>query len=141
MSLDQQRIEVVRTHMESENHHDFDTTISTFARPRYELYGGGQVFDGEDAVRAYFASSRAAFPDQGNEPIALRPLENAVLAEFWLIGTHKGPLPLPQGELAPTGKRIRVRMAAVFEFEPNTARIICERVYFDSATILRQLTS
>jgi hypothetical protein len=41
--------------MESENRHDFDTTIATFDHPRYELVPTGDVFDGEQEVRAYFA--------------------------------------------------------------------------------------
>src|SRR5688572_10211287 len=141
MSLAEQRIAVVRAHMEAENRRDFDATLETFAHPRYELFGTGQVFDGPEAVMGYFQASRRAFPDQGNEPIALRAMDDAVLAEFWLVGTHLGPLPTPQGELAPTGKRVRVRMAAVFEFEPGGAGIVCERVYFDSAAVLRQLAA
>jgi hypothetical protein len=138
-TLDDARVAIVAEHMASEVRLDFDATIATFKHPRYELYGAGQVFDGEEAVRAYFAASRQTFPDQGNEVIALRPLEDAVLAEFWLTGTHLGPLRTPQGELAPTGKKVRVRMAAVFEFEPGGTGIVCERVYFDSASVLRQL--
>ena len=141
MSLAEQRIAIVRAHMEAENRRDFDATLETFAHPRYELFGAGQVFDGPEAVMAYFKASRRAFPDQGNEPIALRAMDDAVLAEFWLVGTHLGPLPTPQGELAATGKRVRVRMAAVFEFEPGGAGIVCERVYFDSAAVLRQLAA
>lgn len=53
--LVERRLQVVRTHMESENDHDFDTTMATFAHPRYEPVPTGQVFDGEDEVRAYFA--------------------------------------------------------------------------------------
>jgi hypothetical protein len=34
---------VVREHMESENAHDFDTTIATFGHPRYELVATGDV--------------------------------------------------------------------------------------------------
>jgi steroid delta-isomerase-like uncharacterized protein len=139
--LDEQRIAVVREHMASEITHDWEATLATFDHPRYELFGGGQVFDGRDAVMNYFINSRRAFPDQANEPILLRAMEDAVLAEFWLTGTHQGPIQTPQGELAATGKKIRVRMAAVFEFAPGKARIVCERVYFDSATILRQLTN
>jgi hypothetical protein len=30
-------------------------------------------------------------------------------------------------------------MIAIFEFEPEGEGIVCERVYFDSATILAQL--
>lgn len=140
-TLAEQRIALVAKHMASEITHDFDTTMSTFDHPRYELFGAGQVFDGAEAVLNYFKASRRSFPDQANEPILLRAMEDAVLAEFWLTGTHNGPIQTPQGELAPTGKKIRVRMAAVFEFAPGGTGIICERVYFDSATILRQLTN
>lgn len=139
--LAEQRIALVAKHMASEITHDFDVTLSTFDHPRYELFGAGQVFDGAEAVMNYFKASRRAFPDQANEPILLRTMDDAVLAEFWLTGTHQGPIQTPQGELAPTGKKIRVRMAAIFEFAPGGTGIVCERVYFDSATILRQLTN
>jgi steroid delta-isomerase-like uncharacterized protein len=131
--LRQQREAIVRRHMESENVHDFDTTIGTFAHPRYELIATGQVHDGEAAVREYFRTSRAAFPDQRNELIALHHADDAVIAEFWLLGTHRGPL----GGIAPTGREFRCRMAAFFLFDGP--KLVCERVYFDSATIQRQL--
>jgi len=124
---------VVREHMESENRHEFDVTIATFAHPRYEIIPTGEVFDGEEAVRGYFAASRAAFPDQRNELKALRHTDDAVITEFDLLGTHLGPL---RG-IPPTGKTFRCPMTAFFIFEGD--RIVCERVYFDSATILRQL--
>jgi len=124
---------VVREHMESENRHEFDVTIATFARPRYEIVPTGEVHDGEEAVRAYFAASRGAFPDQRNELKSLRHTDDAVITEFDLLGTHLGPL---RG-IPPTGKTFRCPMTAFFLFESD--RIVCERVYFDSATILRQL--
>jgi steroid delta-isomerase-like uncharacterized protein len=125
---------LVRRHMEAENVHDFDTVIATFAHPRYELIATGQVHDGEAAVRAYFHESRSAFPDQRNELIALRHTDDAVVVEFWLLGTHQGPL---MG-IAPTGKEFRCRMTALFLFEGRD--LVGERVYFDAGTILRQLT-
>lgn len=125
----------VRRHMEAENVHDFDTVIATFARPRYELVATGQVHDGEAAVRGYFKETRSAFPDQRNELIALRHADDAVVVEFWLLGTHRGPL---MG-VEPTGREFRCQMTALFIFEGTN--LVCERVYFDSATILRQLTA
>jgi steroid delta-isomerase-like uncharacterized protein len=133
--LREERERVVRLHMDSENVHDFDTTIGTFSHPRYELIATDRIYDGEEAVRAYFAETRAAFPDQRNELISLRHADDAVIVEFWLLGTHKGPL---MG-IESTGREFRCRMAAFFLFEG--AKITCERVYFDSATILRQLTA
>jgi len=132
-SLRARREAVVREHMESENQHDFDTSIATFEHPRYEIVATGEVYDGEAQVRRYYAETRTAFPDQRNELIALHHAENAVIAEFNLLGTHRGPL---RG-LPPTGRSFRARMTAFFIFDGE--RIVCERVYFDQLTLLRQL--
>lgn len=125
--------------MQSENDLDFDLTMSTFHHPRYELVPTGQVFDGEAEVREYFAGSRAAFPDQRNEPIALHASEAGVFAEFWLRGTNTGPL---MGQ-EPTGRAFEVRMVAFFEFADRDGdhadRIVCERVYYDLVSILSQI--
>ena len=133
-NLRSRRESIVREHMESENVHDFDTTIGTFHHPRYELVATGDVYDGEEEVRGYFAQSRTAFPDQRNELIALHHADDAVIAEFDLLGTHLGPLL----EMEPTGREFRCRMTAFFVFEGD--RIACERVYFDRLTILAQIT-
>lgn len=133
------RLQTVRDHMYLETVHDWDGVIATFAHPRYEMHGGGQVFDGEAAVRGYFAASRTPFPDQGNEIIALAADGDTVLVEFWLTGTHTGPLTLGGRTIAPTGKAFRIRISASFEFEPGTAKIICERPYFDQGAVLRAL--
>jgi steroid delta-isomerase-like uncharacterized protein len=124
---------IVREHMESENAQDVDTTIGTFGHPRYELVATGDVYDGEHAVRAYFAETRRAFPDQRNELVALHHADDAVIVEFDLLGTHLGPL----RALPPTGRAFRCRMSAHFVFEGED--LVCERVYFDQLTIMRQL--
>jgi steroid delta-isomerase-like uncharacterized protein len=133
VSLRERREAIVREHMESENRHDFDATIDTFAHPRYEIIATGEVFDGEAEVRRYYAETRAAFPDQRNELLALHHIDDGVVVEFDLLGTHLGQL----RSLAPTGRAFRCRMSALFMFDGE--RIACERVYFDQATILRQL--
>lgn len=132
--LRSQREALVRRHMELENIHDYAATIATFTHPRYEIIATGRTFDGLEEVQEYFRESRAAFPDQRNELISMRHADDAVITEFWLLGTHKGPL---MG-IEPTGKEFRCRMTAFFIFDG--AGLVCERVYFDAATILRQLT-
>lgn len=137
--LQDRRIATVRDHMALEVTHDWDAVIATFAHPRYELLGSGAVFDGEEAVRRYFAASRVPFPDQGNEIIAIAAAGDTVLVEFWLTGTHLGPLKLAGRTVEPTGKTFRVRMAATFEFAPGSDRIVCERPYFDTGAVTRAL--
>jgi len=133
--LQTRREAVVREHMEAENRHDYDTVLATFAHPRYELMATGQVFDGEDEVRRYFELSRTPFPDQRNELVSIRSTDDAVVVELDLLGTHLGPLRGAE----PTGGTFRSRMAALFIFEDGGDGIVCERVYFDSGDILRQL--
>ena len=129
-TLRQRRLEVVRRHMDSENDLDFAATLATFEHPRYELVGTGQVFDGADEVSGYYRTSRTAFPDQRNENVVLTSAEDAVVAEFDLLGTHLGDL----AGLAPTGRTFRCRMCALFLFPPGGDGIIGERVYFDQGT-------
>jgi steroid delta-isomerase-like uncharacterized protein len=133
MDLREKREQLVREHMESENTHDFDVTLETFEHPRYEIVPTGEVYDGADEVNRYYQETRAAFPDQRNELIAMYHSDDAVIIEFWLRGTHKGEL---RG-IPPTGKSFECKVVAFFLFEED--RLVCERVYFDAATILTQL--
>lgn len=129
----QRREALVREHMASENEHDYDATLETFDHPRYEIIPTGDVFDGPEEVRRYFEDTRAAFPDQRNELIALHHTEAGVIVEFQLEGTHLGPL---RG-IPATGKEFSCRCLAIFFFDED--RLVCERTYFDAATILGQL--
>lgn len=138
-SLADRRLQTVRDHMRLECVHDWDAVIATFAHPRYEMYGPGTVFDGEEAVRGYFAASRVPFPDQGNEIIAIAHSGDTVLVEFWLTGTHLGPLRVGDRTIEPTGRAFRARIAASFEFAPGSDKIVCERPYYDPAQIAKLL--
>jgi steroid delta-isomerase-like uncharacterized protein len=131
--LRQVREEIVREHMDSENRHEYDATIATFDHPRYELVGTGDVYDGPEEVARYFEETRTAFPDQRNEVIALHHADHAVIVEAWVRGTHLGPY---RG-LPATGRDWEMQFVAVFMFEGD--RLMCERVYFDSNTVLQQL--
>src|SRR5262245_34832280 len=132
-TMREKREALVIEHMESENRHEFDVTMDTFDHPRYELIATGDVFDGEEEVARYFDETRTAFPDQRNELIALHHSDDAVIVEAMLYGTHLGSF---RG-LPATGRKFEMRFCAMFLFEED--RLLCERVYFDAVTILRQL--
>jgi len=127
------RERLVIEHMESENRHEFDVTMRTFEHPRYELIATGDVYDGEAEVARYFEETRTAFPDQRNELVAIHHADDAVVVEANLYGTHLGSY---RG-LPPTGRSFEMRFCAMFVFDGE--RLICERVYFDAATVMRQL--
>lgn len=128
------RQKLVLDHFRDEVRQDWDDVLSTFPHPHYELIPTMTVHDGQGEVRGYYHDSRVAFPDQDHEIIALRHSDDAVIAEFWLLGTHLGPL----GAIPPTGNRFRVRMTAYFIFDAEE-NLVCERIYFDTLTLLKQL--
>lgn len=128
------REKVVLDHFHDEVVQDWDATLSTFPHPHYELIAMMRVHDGDSEVRDYYDDTRVAFPDQDHEIIAFRHSVDAVIVEFWLMGTHLGPL----GKIAPTGARHRTRMNAYFIFDQDE-NLVTERIYFDQLTILKQL--
>ncbi|MGW4326424.1 ester cyclase [Nocardia sp. NPDC004573] len=128
------REKLVLDHFHDEVAQDWDATLSTFPHPHYELIAPMVVHDGDEEVRGYYRDTRRAFPDQDHEIIALRHSHDAVIVEFWLLGTHSGPL----GKIPPTGSTHRTRMTAYFVFDEHE-NLVTERIYFDQLTVLKQL--
>jgi predicted ester cyclase len=128
------REKVVLDHFHDEVRQDWDDVLATFPHPHYEIIPTLTVHDGDRPVRQYYADTRIAFPDQDHEIIALRHSADAVIVEFWLLGTHKGPL----GGIPATGAKHRTRMTAYFVFDDNET-LVSERIYFDTLTMLKQL--
>jgi steroid delta-isomerase-like uncharacterized protein len=128
------RIEVLEEHFRSEVDHDWEACLATFdGNPHYEIMATGQVYDGDDEVMGYYLSTRTAFPDQRHENARFHVSDDAVIVEFDLLGTNLGEF----YGMPPTGKSFRVPMIAVFFFEDE--RIINERIYFDTASLVTQI--
>nr|WP_090342662.1 ester cyclase [Mycolicibacterium malmesburyense]CRL73193.1 putative ester cyclase [Mycolicibacterium malmesburyense] len=137
-ALRERRLDVIRVHMDTEVTKEFDKTLATFknesgGRPHYEIMATGQVFDGDDEVMDYYKSTRTAFPDQRHDNVRFHVADDSVIVEFDLLGTNLGEF----YGLPPTGKAFRVPVAAVFFFEDD--RIVNERIYFDSASLVSQI--
>ncbi|MEU0539537.1 ester cyclase [Nocardia sp. NPDC005978] len=128
------RERLVLDHFHDEVRQAWDDVLATFPHPHYEIIPTLTVHDGDAQVRGYYRDTRVAFPDQDHEIIALRHSADAVIVEFWLLGTHSGPL----GRIPATGARHRTRMSAYFVFD-DAENLIIERIYFDTLTMLKQL--
>src|SRR3954454_8308446 len=127
------REELVRKHVEAENAADYETALATFQHPRYEYVATDEVHDGADEVMAHWRELDRAFPDQEIEILKLHSADDAVLMEAVVRATHTGSF---RG-LPPTGRRFEQRFLAIFVFEDDA--LVCERVYYDTATVLQQL--
>ena len=132
-ALRARRETIVREHMADEIDHAWDKVLATFPHPHYEIIATGAVHDGRPDVERYYKSSRLTFPDQRNTLLSLRHVDDGIVVEFILEGTQLGPL----GPLPPTGRPFSCQMAAFFLFEGET--LVCERIYSDTLSIVRQL--
>jgi steroid delta-isomerase-like uncharacterized protein len=56
-----------------------------------------------------------AFPDMHRELHSFYVVDNIVVVQLHLQGTHNGPLELPTGTIPPTGKRMDAPCCDVFE--------------------------
>jgi steroid delta-isomerase-like uncharacterized protein len=131
--LRERREALLAAQVAAQNRSDIEGVIGTFAHPRFELVGSGRIYDGAAEVARYLRESREAFPDQHYDLITMHHADDAVICEFWMSGTHKGSV---QGFEA-TGRHFRARMASFFLFDGD--RLVGQRVYYDTRSIVRQL--
>jgi len=122
---------IVMEHADAENRHDVEATIATFHHPRYEF--NGHPSDGENAVRNLLQGFMHGFPDFHIEPRRLRDMDDGVLVEGVITGTHHGEW----AGLPPTGRPVEVAVVGIFEFDAD--RLLCEKVHLDMVTILEQV--
>jgi steroid delta-isomerase-like uncharacterized protein len=133
LDLRARREAVVRAHADAESRHDVEATLKTFHTPRYEVVPLGEPIEGTANVRDLLEGLMAGFPDFRAEIESLHHSDRVVAAEVRITGTHRGPW----AGIPPTGRRIDVPTLCLFEFDDD--RLECEKVYFDMATLMRQL--
>jgi SnoaL-like polyketide cyclase len=125
---------VVEAHILAEAvHHDVASTLASFRHPRYEVPALGVIADGPDAVTGVVGALLTAFPDFHLRKTAVHHAETAVIVECVFGGTQRGVW----AGIPPTGKAMEVQSVLIFLFEGDD--LVCEKVYFDHATILSQL--
>ena len=127
---------VVNAHIEAEAvKHDVAAALKTFHHARYEVPAMGAPVDGEENVHGLLTVLLGAFPDFWLERIATHYADEAVIVECRFGGTHLGTW----AGVSATGKRMNVESALIFVFEGD--QLVCEKVYFDHATVLRQISN
>jgi len=79
----------------------------------------------------------AAFPDTHRELFRFFVTGDVVIVELALQGTHTGPLRLPMGVIAPTGKRVNAPCCDVFRMK--NGKIESFDCYPSATVVLAQL--
>jgi steroid delta-isomerase-like uncharacterized protein len=91
-----------------------------------------------DGVRMMLEGYVSGFPDNRFEVKNVIEAGDQVVMEADWVGTHAGPLPLPDGSAVPaTGRAVRAPLVTVFRVREG--RIVSHRGYWDLAGFLAQL--
>jgi steroid delta-isomerase-like uncharacterized protein len=129
------RVALVHQHVRLENEHHLEGVLSTFGEnAQYQDEAWGDRYAGRDGVRLYYEQLIAALPDLEIKILQEHVTEDNVLLEVLICGTHLGPW---RG-LPATGRRVEVPLCGVYTFDDDD-RLAGERIYYDRATVLRQL--
>jgi len=129
------RLALVQQHLRFENEHHLEGVLSTFGETaNYQDEAWGDSYPGRDGVRSYYEQLMAALPDLEIQVRQQHVTDDNILLEVLIRGTHLGPW---RG-LPATGRRVEIPLCGVFTFDDGD-RLAGERIYYDRATVLRQL--
>jgi steroid delta-isomerase-like uncharacterized protein len=119
------------------NAHNLDEMAAMIA-PQASIRTPIGSFTGGEAYREWILMHFRAMPDFFHEIRGLAAETEQTLAfELHATGTFTGPLAMPGGDLAPTGRRIDVSAADFWRFE--NGQIVEYNLYFDRADFFEQL--
>ena len=129
------RIAIVERHVRLENEHDLEGVLGTFGDgAHYDDEAWAEHFEGASGVRQFYEQLMMALPDLKIDVLRRHVSDDAILLEVMIRGTHLGAW---RG-LPPTGRHVDFPLCGVYTFD-SQGRIAGERIYYDRATVLRQL--
>jgi ketosteroid isomerase-like protein len=97
----------------------------------------GPRLEGRAAIVEYMTTFKRAFPDVSWESAHQHESGDTAIDEGYITGTHTGPLATPEGELAATGRAIRIRECDIVTVRDGLC--VAHRFYFDQLEFLSQL--
>ena len=126
--------DVILKHIAAVN--DRDSDADPWAADAELVAPGGQA-SGRDDVIGFLGVFHEAFPDPRLELKQLLTDGPAAAAEGTITGTHDGVLHSPNGDVAPTGRAVELRWAAVYVTDGDMLK--SEHLFSDQMDFLGQL--
>lgn len=93
---------------------------------------------GREALLKYFQNLYVAVPDLKFEATLILVSGDTIVMEFVFSGTFTGPLSTPEGDLAPTGNRFKIRSVTLLKISME-GLISEDRTYYDTFDHMKQL--
>lgn len=93
--------------------------------------------EGRAAIADYLTAFSRAFPDASWERGAQYESGDTAIDEGYLVGTHTEVLTTPDGEVPPTGRKVRLRECDIVTVADGVA--VSHRFYYDQVDFMSQL--
>ena len=134
MSLLHQNRRLWQRHVLAENRRSIEGLLETLCNdPIYKIMATNATFKGREQVAEFYTGLFEGVPDASFELVNAFVGEEGVVEESILRGTHRGVL----FGVPPTGREIALPLTIVFPILGG--QIMGERLYFDLATLAREL--
>jgi len=128
---------LLERYIELYNARDLDGVMDLYAEDAVQLMPDG-TFEGRSAIRDRLAKELDAFSDIAHRYVSYVEQGDAFADEWVFVGTHTGPVVLPDGtELPPTGKR--VEMPGMELVKMRDSKIVVDNLYYDNLAVAGQL--
>jgi steroid delta-isomerase-like uncharacterized protein len=116
---------------------DLDAATAVFAEDVRVTDPDLGTVQGLTAMREYLDGLKIPLPDARAVVERVYEADDTVIVEGRFTGTNTGPLEGPDGELAPSGRKIDLPFADFSRLEGE--RIVEYRTYYDQVSLLAQL--
>ena len=127
---------LLERYVELYNAGDLDGVMDLYAEDCTQLMPDG-TFEGRSAIKDRLATELAAFSDIAHRYVSYVEQGDAFADEWVFVGTHTGPLQLPDGtELPATGKH--VEMPGMEYVKIRDGKIVADNLYYDNLAVAAQ---
>jgi steroid delta-isomerase-like uncharacterized protein len=124
-------------YVERYNMGDLDGVMDLYAEDSSQRMPDG-TFEGRSAIRDRLAQELDAFSDLAHRVVSYIEEDDAFADEWVFVGTHTGPIALPDGtEVPATGKRVEVHGMEVVRLRDG--KIVANNLYYDNVAVAAQL--
>jgi steroid delta-isomerase-like uncharacterized protein len=128
---------ILERYVELYNAGDLDGVMELYAEDSTQLMPDG-TYEGRSAIRDRLAQELAAFSDLAHRYLSYVEEGDAFADEWVFVGTHTGPVALPDGtEVPATGKRVEVQGMELVRVRDG--KIVADNLYYDNLAVAAQL--
>jgi steroid delta-isomerase-like uncharacterized protein len=129
--------ELLDRYVELYNAGDLDGCMDLYAEDAVQLMPDG-TYEGRSAIRERLVLELEAFPDIDWKVESFVEDGDFFADEWTFVGTHAGPLQLPDGgELPATGRRVEIRGMELVQMRDGV--IVVDNLYYDTMAVAAQL--